>query len=226
MYFLIYKITNTLNEKFYIGKHKTDTIEDGYMGSGVALKAAYKKYGKEFFRKEILHYCDTESDMYALERRIVNEDMINDPKCYNMRIGGEGGFSREEALRGSQLSCRSEAFYSAMKERRGIPNAKWANDKEYHKQISSKGGQASKEKTKGTRISEETLEKRRKTLAIKKPKGNTKPRFIYTIQHPDGMISTISNLTNFCRDVAKVPPRDNKRLLKKGYIILNKEKVD
>lgn len=40
MHYLIYKITNTLNCKHYIGYHKTDN--DGYMGSGIVLKAAIK----------------------------------------------------------------------------------------------------------------------------------------------------------------------------------------
>jgi hypothetical protein len=46
MNYLIYKITNIVNDKIYIGKHQTENINDTYFGSGVALERAIKKYGK------------------------------------------------------------------------------------------------------------------------------------------------------------------------------------
>lgn len=49
MRFIIYKITNLINRKIYIGKHKCKYLDDGYFGSGYALETAIKKYGKENF---------------------------------------------------------------------------------------------------------------------------------------------------------------------------------
>lgn len=56
MFGYIYLITNTINKKQYVGQHTTDNLNDGYMGSGVALHRAFDKYGIENFTKEILFY--------------------------------------------------------------------------------------------------------------------------------------------------------------------------
>lgn len=92
MYYTIYKITNTLNGKFYIGSHRTKNINDSYMGSGKLLKRAYEKYGIENFTKEILFIFDTAEEMYAKEAEIVNEDFLLEENTYNVKCGGYGGW--------------------------------------------------------------------------------------------------------------------------------------
>jgi group I intron endonuclease len=91
MKYTIYKITNKLNNKVYIGKHQTKNPYDNYMGSGRAIKEAIKQYGKENFKKEVLFIFDTAEEMDAEERKIVNESFISTNKTYNMGLGGEGG---------------------------------------------------------------------------------------------------------------------------------------
>ena len=90
-FYLIYKTTNLLNNKIYIGSHRTDNIEDDYLGSGTLLKQAIKKYGKENFIKEILYVFDNADEMVQMERKLVNEEFINQRNTYNMEIGGSGG---------------------------------------------------------------------------------------------------------------------------------------
>lgn len=90
-YFYVYKITNIINDKFYIGAHKTKKIDDHYMGSGIAIKAAIKKYGKHNFKKEIISFCENEQDMYLKEKKIL-EELWFDEKKYNMNKGGFGGW--------------------------------------------------------------------------------------------------------------------------------------
>ena len=88
-YYTIYKITNNINGKYYIGKHITNDPYDIYMGSGKAIRNAIKKYGKENFSKEILCLANTEEEMNLLEEKFVD---YNDDMCYNMNVGGKGGW--------------------------------------------------------------------------------------------------------------------------------------
>jgi len=87
-YFLIYKTTNIVNGKFYIGQHRTDDWNDDYLGSGKLLKRAMSKYGIDNFHREILHICESEKQMNTLEKiLIVPDEELN----YNLCLGGMGG---------------------------------------------------------------------------------------------------------------------------------------
>lgn len=93
MYFYFYKITNLINKKFYYGVHSTNNLNDDYMGSGKYLKRAKNKYGVENFKKEILKYFNSKEEMFEYEKQIVTEVLVNDRNCYNIMVGGKGGFN-------------------------------------------------------------------------------------------------------------------------------------
>lgn len=97
MFYTIYKVTNKINGKIYIGKHQTKDLNDGYMGSGKYLKRAIEKYGIDNFKKEIIFQFDNEEDMNSKEAELVNEDFVNDEKNYNLCPGGKGGFGHINA---------------------------------------------------------------------------------------------------------------------------------
>lgn len=97
----IYKITNLVNGKIYIGKHQTLNLDDNYFGSGIFLLKAIKKYGRHNFKKEILFVFDNENEMNLKEKELVTEEFISSSSNYNAKIGGEGGFSLEESKAGT-----------------------------------------------------------------------------------------------------------------------------
>ena len=101
---LLYKTTNGINGKFYIGVHSTNKIDDGYIGCGVfsqayakaCVKASYKspflnavhKYGYENFTREILEDFNTIEEAYIRENEIVNVAFIKRNDNYNACLGG------------------------------------------------------------------------------------------------------------------------------------------
>ncbi len=88
--FLVYRVTNTLNGKFYIGAHE-GVPDDGYMGSGRLVKRAIQKYGRNSFEKTILQECSTREEMFAYERQLVTAELVGRNDTYNACVGGYGG---------------------------------------------------------------------------------------------------------------------------------------
>lgn len=100
--YTVYKITNKINGKFYVGVHKTNNPYDNYMGSGVAVRRAIDKYGKENFQKEVLFITNIKEAAYSKEAELTVDFIRED--CYNMKQGGVGGFTRENSLKGNAAS--------------------------------------------------------------------------------------------------------------------------
>ena len=90
-YHYIYKITCIKNNRYYIGMHSTDNLEDGYFGGGKRIKNSVKKHGKDYHKKEILEFLESRDLLKIREREIVNEDLLVDTMCMNLALGGEGG---------------------------------------------------------------------------------------------------------------------------------------
>lgn len=84
---------NLINGKIYFGKHKTKKLNDKYLGSGILLKKAIKKYGQENFKKFILFFCNSEEEMDKWEKFLVNDFTTESKHFYNVNHGGTGGFS-------------------------------------------------------------------------------------------------------------------------------------
>lgn len=106
--YYIYKITNKLNGKCYIGQHLIPEKGEQfrwYMGRGTAIQNALKKYGRKNFDKQILEYLeDNEQHLKVSEREIYWIKYYDTmyPNGYNLTPGGEGGCTKEAAAKGVQ----------------------------------------------------------------------------------------------------------------------------
>lgn len=87
---IIYKTTNLINGKIYIGKDKHNNPK--YLGSGIRLNSAIQKYGRKNFIKELIEHCDSEKHMSIREKYWIKYfNSTGRLIGYNLTAGGEGG---------------------------------------------------------------------------------------------------------------------------------------
>jgi len=170
-YHYIYKTTCNINGKYYIGMHSCSNLEDGYMGSGKKLRRSLNKHGIENHTKEILEFLDDRESLAKREFEIINEELIQDPLCMNMQLGGGGGFSSEEHRKrfneASNKSRQTEEF------RNKISNSLcelW-KDAEYRK--SHTDALKSSSRFSGKKHSEETKNKMSESAKIRTRENNS-----------------------------------------------------
>jgi group I intron endonuclease len=144
----IYKITNLINNKIYIGQ----TIHDNpkYLGGGRLIKMAIKKYGRKNFLKEILEICSKKEDLSKKEIYWIKKFNSRDPKIgYNMAEGGASFYINEESRKKISESLKGK-YIGKNAFRHGIKLT------EEHKKIISKSN-------KGKIFSNETRKKMSKS---------------------------------------------------------------
>lgn len=116
----IYKITNKINGKVYVGqttktlkerfeKHCWGTTEKDSYHFNMAIKKAIKKYGKENFTIELIEEVET----YKLDEREVYWISFYDSynKGYNCTLGGQNGATRPTKLNWAEENEVIEAKY-------------------------------------------------------------------------------------------------------------------
>lgn len=88
----IYKTTNKINQKIYIGKHQSSKYDERYFGSGKILRRAIEKYKIENFTNEIIDTAETDEELNNKEKYYIKyyKDLYG-KNCYNLAKGGDGG---------------------------------------------------------------------------------------------------------------------------------------
>jgi len=123
LYHYIYKTTCKVTNRYYIGMHSTSNLEDNYFGSGKRLWNSIRKHGLENHTKEILEFLEDRNALKAREKEIVNEELLKDIQCMNLKEGGEGGFcSKEHQLKASYAG---QIAYSEQLKTDAIAKEKW-----------------------------------------------------------------------------------------------------
>lgn len=174
MYHFIYKTINLINGKYYKGKHSCNKLDDGYLGSGTALKFAIQKYGKENFERHIIEFVESAELLSEIEKTFITIDDIISENCYNLTLGGYGGKislfkenPKYEAIRAKLAKIKLEQRKEISK--RTIEQHRKAKDLGYNtcmmgKSQSEKQKESLSKRMKGIPKTKEAIEKQKASL--------------------------------------------------------------
>jgi hypothetical protein len=84
--------------------HSTSNLDDDYFGGGIKIKNSIKKYGKENHTREMLEFFTSRGDLVKREIELVNKDLLKDPLCMNINLGGDGGWLLEWQRKGAKAT--------------------------------------------------------------------------------------------------------------------------
>ena len=166
MYGYIYETTNLINNKKYIGKHKSDKFDNNYYGSGIKFKKALEKYGKENFSIRILEEVYTnQKDLDDAEIRWIEAtNAVRSTKYYNNSYGGEN-----EGWSGYNKAVKENGYSLETKERLSLSHKgqiPWNKGKKC-KALSNEHKIKLSKALKNRQFSEETKERMSKAAKIR-----------------------------------------------------------
>lgn len=151
-YGYIYKTTNMINNKIYIGQHQGSYLDDKYIGSGQLLSRAIKKYGRNNFKCELLELCKDKTDLDLKEKEYIKIYCSQDPTVgYNIADGGQGGDQGQEVRQ--RISNSLKGVPKSLSHREKLSKAATG------KHLTDECKQRISEGNKGKVISEATREK-------------------------------------------------------------------
>ena len=151
MIYFNYIITNKINKKRYVGAHSTNNINDGYLGGGLLIGRAIKKYGKENFTRDVLNRTTTKEEAFHNEKFLIEMYNTLVPNGYN--ISPTGGLGVSGSCIGELNGMYEKHHSEETKEKMRKPKSK------EHKQKLSEAHMGKESPTRGkTRIYNEELD--------------------------------------------------------------------
>lgn len=177
---IIYKVTNKINGKIYIGKSKYN--QEDYFGSGLKIGYAIAKYGIENFTKEIIQECSDDeidtAEIFWIEELNARDEAVG----YNISAGGQGGDHYWKVMNESERELHKQKIRNGVAKRIRYPHSE-----ETKKKISLNQNQ-----------SPEIKEKRAAAKRIK-----------YIIfDHKERIVYTTDNIKTFCVPGEDLPSYD------------------
>ena len=110
-YGYIYKVTNKINNKIYVGKKVGDTFDSNYLGSGTKIKNAIKEFRIDNFNVELIEWCSTLDILRDRERYWIENLKSRDPNIgYNRKKGREENLSSLDKTGCSIISVQLPNF--------------------------------------------------------------------------------------------------------------------
>lgn len=98
-YGYIYITTNLVNGKRYIGQKKINRNWKNYLGSGLLISKAIKKYGKENFSKVIIDFAYTAEELNKKEEEYISfYNAVESEDFYNLQSGGSNSSPSVETI--------------------------------------------------------------------------------------------------------------------------------
>jgi len=196
MSYIIYKTTNLVNQKIYVGQHNT-SADDGYLGSGLLLERAIEKYGVENFKRSTIEFCTSfnvnEKEIYWIDKLNATNPEIG----YNLAKGGNGGFTtnwNEEQRK--EISQRMKNWWDNIS----------FEDKENHRNKVSLKKSGKKMSNEGKKVRKNSCikwwETHEEELSYRKykysGKGNPNHKYFYRIFQNEKLIEETYNIRDFC----------------------------
>jgi hypothetical protein len=161
-YYYTYKVQCTAvgwEDYYYLGKHETTNLNDGYKGSGNKLREYYKQYPEDYIFT-ILEFYSNKTELNIAEQKLISDLWKTDEYCLNSTSGGHGSWSAAHEHRKGKHVYMSETHKANL--------SKALKGKQYSEESKRKMSESHK----GKHLTIETKNKLSELL-----KGRKKPNF-------------------------------------------------
>lgn len=118
----VYLTTNLVNGKMYVGQHLSEGFDVKYKGSGTAVNRAFKKYGWDNFKCEVICWCSTQTQLNEAEDNYIRLLNTMSPNGYNLRGGGSKGKPCKESCK--KMSEAQKKYFKNEENRKKMSETK------------------------------------------------------------------------------------------------------